>query len=146
MKVSILSGGLKAACFGVAVVAGASVTPAAAQASASDQVHLNVSGATVPTTKILAVGRWTPNATVAGVAPPPRFATQFVSTSTALSTKWFVQQDNSGVVFLLNVTDPDRAHELLENLPLARAGAMEFQLTPLGPISLLGVLLPEPSK
>jgi hypothetical protein len=66
MKMSILSGGLKAGCFSAAVVMGASVTPAAAQAYASHQVHLNVSGATVPTTKILAVGRWTPNATVAG--------------------------------------------------------------------------------
>ena len=29
--------------------------------------------------------------------------------------QWFIQQDNSGVVFLLNVTDADKAHGLLEN-------------------------------
>jgi hypothetical protein len=41
--------------------------PAAAQPPASDQVRLNISGATVPTTKILAIGRWTPKATMVGV-------------------------------------------------------------------------------
>jgi hypothetical protein len=148
MKVSILSGGLKAACFGVAVVTGASVTPAAAQASASDQVRLNVSGATVPTTKILAVGRWTSNATIAAVAP--LILTEVRDTVRlyldGVVDQWFIQQDNSGVVFLLNVTDPGRAHELLEKLPLGRARLMEFQLTPLGPVSPLSVLVPEPSK
>jgi hypothetical protein len=29
--------------------------------------------------------------------------------------QWFIQQDNSGVVLLLNVTDADKAHGLLEN-------------------------------
>jgi hypothetical protein len=55
--------------------------------------------------------------------------------------QWFIQQDNSGVVFLLNVTDADKAHGLLEKLPLGQAGLMEFQLTPLGPISALGSLI-----
>jgi hypothetical protein len=32
----------------------------------------------------------------------------------------------------LNVTDPKEAGELLEKLPLGRAGLMEFQLIPLG--------------
>jgi hypothetical protein len=148
MKISILNGGLTVACFGVAVVTGASVTPAAAQASASDQVHLNVAGATVPTTKTLAVGRWTSKATIAGVRPliPTEVCDTVRLYLDGVVDQWFIQQDNSGVVFLLNVTDPDKAHELLEKLSLGRAGLIEFQLTPLGPISALSVLLPGPSK
>jgi hypothetical protein len=60
--------------------------------------------------------------------------------------QWFIQQDNSGVVFLLNVTDTDKAHGLLEKLPLGQAGLMEFQLAPLGPISALGSLIGPPPK
>jgi len=65
MKISIL---IKTACLGAAFVllAATGVTHAAAQTSASDQVRLNVTGATVPTTKILAIGHWTPKATMAG--------------------------------------------------------------------------------
>jgi hypothetical protein len=55
--------------------------------------------------------------------------------------QWFIQQDNSGVVFLLNVTETDKAKALLEKLPLGVAGLMEFQLTPLGPISPIGSLI-----
>jgi hypothetical protein len=60
--------------------------------------------------------------------------------------QWFIQQDNSGVVFLLNVTDADKAHGLLEKLPLGQAGLMDFQLSPLGPISALGSLIRAPAK
>jgi hypothetical protein len=48
MKVSILNGSRTAAGFDLVAVTDASAPPAAAQALASDQVHLNVSGATVP--------------------------------------------------------------------------------------------------
>jgi hypothetical protein len=60
--------------------------------------------------------------------------------------QWFIQQDNSGVVFLLNVTEVDKAQGFLEKLPLGQAGLMEFQLTPLGPISPLGSLIKTPAN
>jgi hypothetical protein len=49
-------------------------------------------------------------------------------------------------MFLMNVTDPKEAHELLDKLPLGQAGLMEFQFIPLGPISPLRLLLTEPAK
>jgi hypothetical protein len=109
MKTSILSRGVKGACFGAALagLAVATAMPAAAQAVASDQLHLNVSGATVPTTKILAIGRWTPKATTAGVRQllPTEVRDTVRLYLDGVIDQWFIQQDNSGVVFLLNVTD-----------------------------------------
>jgi hypothetical protein len=55
--------------------------------------------------------------------------------------QWFVRRDQSGVVFLLNVTSVEEAHALLEKLPLGEAKLMEFDLIPLGPLSPLGLLL-----
>jgi hypothetical protein len=150
MKVLIPSGGFKAACFGaaLALLPLTGVTPAAAQASVSDQVRLNVTGATVPTTKILAIGRWTPKATMAGVAHllPSEVRDTVRLYLDGVIDQWFIQQDNSGVVFMLNTTDADKAHGLLEKLPLGQAGLMEFQLTPLGPISALGSLIKAPTN
>jgi hypothetical protein len=55
--------------------------------------------------------------------------------------QWFSRQDESGVVFLMNVVDLEEAHTLLENLPLGRAGMMTFDLIPLGPLKPLRFLL-----
>jgi hypothetical protein len=55
--------------------------------------------------------------------------------------QWFVKQDQTGVIFIFNVTDPDQARALLGQLPLGRAGLMDFQLIPLGPLSPLRLLL-----
>ena len=44
--------------------------------------------------------------------------------------QWFAKIDGSGVVFLMNVTDPAEAHTLLEKLPLGQADMMTFQLIP----------------
>jgi hypothetical protein len=57
--------------------------------------------------------------------------------------RWYFKTDESGVVLVMNLTDPNEAHELLENLPFGQAGMMEFQLIPLGPIKPLGLLLHE---
>jgi len=57
--------------------------------------------------------------------------------------QWYFKTDESGVVLLMNLTDPEEAHELLEKLPLGQAAMMEFQLIPLGPIKPLGLLLSE---
>jgi hypothetical protein len=55
-------------------------------------------------------------------------------------------QDQSGVVFMMNVTDPKEALELLGRFSFGPAGLMDFQIIPLGPIPPLGVLLAEPAK
>jgi hypothetical protein len=60
--------------------------------------------------------------------------------------QWYVKQDRSGVVFLLNLTDLQEAHALLDKLPLGQAGLMEFQFIPLGPISPLRLLLSQPAE
>ena len=60
--------------------------------------------------------------------------------------QWYVKTDQSGVVFILNVTDIKEAHQLLDKLPLGRAGQMAFQFTPLGPLSPIRTLLAEPQK
>jgi hypothetical protein len=60
--------------------------------------------------------------------------------------QWYLKQDQSGVVFIMNLTDPQQAHALLDKLPLGQAGLMTFQFIPLGPISPLRLLLSEPAR
>jgi hypothetical protein len=54
---------------------------------------------------------------------------------------WF-RTDKPGVVFLMNVESVDQARSTVESLPLAQAGLMAFELTPVGPLAPLGRLLP----
>jgi hypothetical protein len=51
--------------------------------------------------------------------------------------QWFSLQGRSGVVFILNVTDPVAAHDMLEKLPLGQAHLMSFELIPLAPLNPL---------
>jgi hypothetical protein len=51
--------------------------------------------------------------------------------------QWYSLQDRRGVMFILNVTDPAVAHEMLEELPLGQAHLMTFELIPLGPLNPL---------
>ena len=44
------------------------------------------------------------------------------------------------MVFILNVTDPTVAHEMLEKLPLGQAQLMSFELISLGPLGPLNQL------
>jgi hypothetical protein len=55
--------------------------------------------------------------------------------------QWWAKQDGTGVVFLLNVTSVEEAHEMLEKLPLGVAKRMSFELMPLGPLRPLRALL-----
>ncbi len=55
--------------------------------------------------------------------------------------QWYSLQERAGVVFILNVTDPAAAHEMLEKLPLGQAHLMSFELMPLGPLNPLHQLL-----
>ena len=97
----------------------------------------------VPATKLLAIGTRTPQATAAALQPiMPSEVRETVKLYLAGKIdQWFVKPDRSGVVFILNVTDPAQGKALLEDLPLGRAGLMEFQFIPLGPLAPLGLLL-----
>ena len=97
-----------------------------------------------PITKILAIGRWTAKGMVLSDRLPIMVKEVPATVRIYLTGKieqWYVKPDLSGVVFIMNVTSPEEANELLEKLPLGIAGMMEFDFTPLGPISPLRFLL-----
>ncbi len=102
----------------------------------------------VPTTKLLAIGTFTAKATPEQWKPilPAEVRDTVRLYLDGKIDQWFLKQDQSGVVFLMNVTDPAEARALLGKLPLGQAGLMEFELVPLGPIAALRVLLTDPSK
>lgn len=54
---------------------------------------------------------------------------------------WF-RTDRPGVFFLLEADSLEKARSAVERLPLAQAGIMAFELTPVGPLAPLGRLLP----
>jgi hypothetical protein len=103
--------------------------------------------ATVPT-RILAIGHLSANAT--GSVLRPVLAREVSDTLRLyLSGKidqWYFKPDDNAVVFILNVTDIQQAHNLLAQLPLGRAGLMEFELIRLAPLEPLGMLLPKASQ
>ena len=111
--------------------------------------HAPAPGVTaVPTTKVLAIGRWTAKATPN--ARTPILSTEMRETARLYLAgkidQWFFKTDESGVVLIMNLADPNEAHELLEQLPLGRAGMMEFEIIPLGPLKPLATLLGEPPR
>ena len=100
----------------------------------------------VPTTKLLAIGSFTAKGTPDSWKPLlPSEVRGTVSLYLAGKIdQWYVKPDQSGVVFIMNLTDPKAARDLLAKLPLGQAGMMEFQIIPLGPLSPLRSLLVEP--
>jgi hypothetical protein len=100
------------------------------------------------TTKVLAIGTWT--AKVTPESRPPIMPSEARDTMRLMLAgkidQWFAKIDGSGAVFLMNVTDPKEAHELLEALPLGQAQMMTFELIPVGPLWPLGLMLREPAK
>jgi hypothetical protein len=123
---------LAAACVALALAA-----PALAQPPAP-----------VPTTRILAIGTIVPGADLAkviAILPTEARATAQLYLEGKID-QWYSQQDKRGVVFILNVTDPKAAEAMLEALPLGQAHLMAFELTPLGPLSPLRLLLGPPAK
>jgi len=104
--------------------------------------------ANVPTTKILAIGSLTS-------ADAPAAATKIMSQEVPATVKlylagkidsWYSRKDVRGVVFLMNVSTVEEAHELLEKLPLGVAGLMKFDLIPIGPLGPLNYLMPAQAK
>ncbi len=98
----------------------------------------------VPTTKVLAIGRLAANAT-----PEAMKAVMGGEVRDTVRLylggrfdQWYTRKDRPGVVFVLNVTDLKEAHDMLEQLPLGKAGLMSFDLIPIGPLAPLGLLMP----
>ena len=92
-----------------------------------------------PTTKILAIGTIHPGVDQARVFEIlPNEVRETVNLYLAGKIdQWYSLQDRRGVVFILNVTDPTAAHEMLEKLPLGQTHLMSFELIPLGPLNPL---------
>ncbi len=131
----------------VAALAAIEPTMSSAQ-SATAAAPPQSSSLDVPTTKVLAIGTFTAKGT------PDRWKPLLLAEVrdtvrlylTGKIDQWYLKQDQSGVVFMMNVTDPNEARTLLGKFPFGQAGLMEFQLIPLGPIAPLRVLLNDPAK
>jgi hypothetical protein len=117
------------------------ITMAAALAS------LSLSGASpaqpanppTPTTRILAIGTVNPGvdpAAVRSILPNEVSETVKLYLDGKID-QWFSLQGRSGVAFILNVTDPAAARDMLEKLPLGQAHLMSFELIPLAPLNPL---------
>lgn len=102
----------------------------------------------VPTTKIIAIGTLTSKATPAAVsAVMPEEVRETVKLSLAGKIEqWNVRTDQSGVVFVLNLTDVNEARDMFAKLPLDKGGLMTFDFIPVGPLSPLALLLEQPRK
>ena len=109
--------------------------------------NLSPSGATpaqpanppTPTTRILAIGTVNSGvdpAAVRSILPNEVRETVKLYLDGKID-QWFSLQDRSGVAFILNVTDPTAAHDMLEKLPLGQAHLMSFELIPLAPLNPL---------
>ena len=97
-----------------------------------------------PTTRILAIGTIRPGADlqqVRRILPGEMQATAELYLQGKID-QWYSLQGRPGVVFILNVTDPAMAKEMLEALPLGREHLMSFEFVPLGPLTPLRQLLP----
>jgi hypothetical protein len=112
------------------------------------QMPVNSPLPAVPTTKILAIG-----SLGAPLTPEQRqtIMSREVPDTVRLYLggkidQWYARQDGKGVVFLLNLSSVEQAHSMLEALPLGQAHLMTFELIPLGPLSQLARLLPQPDK
>ena len=92
-----------------------------------------------PTTRILAIGTLDPGvdpAAVRSILPNEVRETVKLYLDGKID-QWFSLQGRSGVAFILTVTDPAAAHDMLEKLPLGQAHLMSFELIPLAPLNPL---------
>jgi hypothetical protein len=108
------------------------------------EIPLQTVDLSTPTTKVLAIGRWTEKGMVLNDRLPIMAREVPATVRLYLTGKlemWYVKPDLSGPVFILNVTDTDAARSLLEALPLGVAEMMAFDYIPLGPITPLRLLL-----
>ena len=102
----------------------------------------------VPTTKVLAIGRFTAGSTPDVWRP---YLDDEVRQTVELYLagkieQWWVKPDQSGVVFLFANGDVAEVQALLDRLPMGRAHVMAFDLVPLGPLAPLRRLLVAPAR
>jgi hypothetical protein len=92
-----------------------------------------------PTTRILAIGTVNPGVDPAAVKLilPKEVRETVKLYLDGKIDQWFSLQGRSGVAFILNVTDPAAAHDMLGKLPLGQAHLMSFELIPLAPLDPL---------
>ena len=98
---------------------------------------------TTPTTKILAIGTINPGfeqSQVAAVLPDEVRETVDLYLDGRIEQWYSLQGGKRGVAFIINVTDPTVAHDMLEKLPLGKAHMMSFELIPIGPLNTLRFL------
>ena len=117
---------------------------AAALVAAAPGAMAQPASTPTPTTRILAIGTIQPGADlqqVRRILPGEMQATAELYLQGKID-QWYSLQGRPGVVFILNVTDPAMAKEMLEALPLGREHLMSFELVPLGPLTPLRQLLP----
>jgi hypothetical protein len=145
-----LAASIRLAGVGAAVTALAAISATASLAQATAPVGPAAAStlAAVPTTKLLAIGSFTAKATPNVWTPvlPSEVRETVRLYLDGKIDQWYLKQDQSGVVFVMNLTDPKEARALLDELPLGQAGLMEFQFIQLGPISPLRLLLGDPKK
>ncbi|HTX49269.1 MAG TPA: hypothetical protein VME40_07755, partial [Caulobacteraceae bacterium] len=94
---------------------------------------------TTPTTKILAIGAIAPGADmkqVRAILPTEVKATVDLYLEGKID-QWYSLEGRNGVAFILNMTDLQAAHDVLEKLPLGQARLMTFELIPIGPLNPL---------
>lgn len=101
--------------------------------------HAQAAGPSTPTTRILAIGTVNPGVDPAAVRTilPTEVRETVKLYLDGKIDQWYSLQGRSGVAFILNVTDPAAAHEMLEKLPLGQAHLMSFELIPLAPLNPL---------
>ncbi len=93
----------------------------------------------LPTARIIAVGTLTSAATpkaLSSVLPQEMRETIKLSHAGKIE-KWNIRNDQTGIVFVLNMTDLNEAQEMLAQMPLDKAGLMKFDFIPLGPNGLM---------
>lgn len=132
------------ATIGLVSLALVGIVPTALRAqSLAEGTNAGSSNLDVPTTKLLAIGSFTPKGTPDQWKPllPSEVRDTVRLYLSGKIDQWYVKPDQSGVVFIMNLTDPAEARALFAKLPLGRAGLMEFQIIPLGPLSPLRGLL-----
>lgn len=99
----------------------------------------------VPTTRILALGRFTSPPTpeqVKTIFPHEVPETLKLYLAGKIDQMW-ARQDQTGPVFLMNVTKVEEARLILDKLPLGQAKLMEFDFVELSPLTPLHMLLSE---
>jgi hypothetical protein len=98
---------------------------------------------TVPVIKVLAIGRLVtlPMTEAARKVLPEEVRDTVQLYLQGKIDQWYVQEDQSGVVFMINTSKVEDARRILDTLPLSQENLMTFQLIGLGPLSPLGALI-----